>query len=98
MCKGVNVSGMRLIALFSFSLQVFSVRVIFVNSFSGLDTNSCPKMSEEGEDVYLYIYDLSNGMARMMSPSIIGEFNFLISQNACPGKLPGGERCLGCNQ
>uniref|UniRef100_A0A0A9YE96 PPPDE peptidase domain-containing protein 2 n=1 Tax=Lygus hesperus TaxID=30085 RepID=A0A0A9YE96_LYGHE len=29
-------------------------------------------MSEGGEDVYLYIYDLSNGMARVLSPSVIG--------------------------
>ena len=30
-------------------------------------------MGEEGEDVLLYVYDLSNGLAAAMSPQLLGK-------------------------
>lgn len=46
--------------------------------------------SEQGVPVELYIYDLTNGMASLLSPAIIGKFFFtstVLCEMACSVEL-----------
>ncbi|KAF9416928.1 hypothetical protein HW555_005844 [Spodoptera exigua] len=46
--------------------------VLFINDISGVELGNNTMADEQGTVVELYIYDLTNGLASILSPSILG--------------------------